>query len=228
MAYAAIALVGLLLALGFTFLYIYHLPKLVEGGAQGLIFYPLLIPWALSSAAFLFGAMRSYANFTHRHLGGFLELGGPVALFCLVLLGGLKLVPRAPETFDLAVRAHSVDTPLVTSGQITLELPGLPHANIVPDGEANFKGLPTKFQRQGDQGITQSGRVRGNMAYTHPGCKYSNCGARTSTPDLCSESDTSPASCERKDLPSPGRWPEDRHSYRRTLRVYICCQREGG
>jgi hypothetical protein len=145
-AYAAIALVGLLFALGFTLFYIYQVPKLTEGGAQGQVFYLLLIPWALSSAAFLFGAMRSYAHFTHRHLGSFLELGGPVVLFCLVLLGGFKLVPPAPETFDLAVRAHSADTPLMTSGQITLELPGLPHSNIGQDGEANFKGVSAKLK----------------------------------------------------------------------------------
>lgn len=113
---------------------------------QGQIFYLLLIPWALSSAAFLFGAMKSYARFTYRHLGNFLELGGPVVLFCLVLLGGFKLVPPAPETFDLAVRASSADTPLITSGQITLDLPGLPHTDIGPDGEANFKGLSAKVR----------------------------------------------------------------------------------
>jgi hypothetical protein len=132
MAYAAIALVGLFFTLGFTFFYVKQVPKLVEGGVQGQVFYLLLIPWALSSAAFLFGAMRSYAHFTQRHLGSFLELGGPVVLFCLVLLGGFKLVPPAPETFDLAVRAHSADTALVTSGQITLELPGLPHLGSCP------------------------------------------------------------------------------------------------
>lgn len=146
MAYAAIALVGLLFALGFTFFYIYRVPALVESGTQGQIFYLLLIPWALSSAAFLFGAMRSYAQFANKHLGSFLELGGPVVLFCLVVAGGFKLVPPAPETFDLAVRAHSSEAPLITSGQITLDLPGLPHANIGQDGEANFKGVSAKLR----------------------------------------------------------------------------------
>jgi hypothetical protein len=146
MAYAFIGLIGLLLALGFTFFYVYQVPRLVEGGAQGQIFYLLLIPWALSSAAFLFGTMRSYAQFTQRHLSSVLELGGPVVLFCIILLGGFKLVPPAPETFDLAVHAHSADTPLITSGQITLDLPGFPHANIGQDGEANFKGLSARLR----------------------------------------------------------------------------------
>src|ERR1035438_8783114 len=102
MNYAIVAGLGLIIAAGFTLFYIYQVPKLVANGAQGQIFYLLLIPWALSCAAFLFGAMKSYARFTYKHLGNFLELGGPVVLFCLVLVGGFKLVPPAPETFDLA------------------------------------------------------------------------------------------------------------------------------
>jgi hypothetical protein len=146
MNYVLIALVGLVSAAGFTVFYVYRVPKLIESGVQGQIFYLLLIPWALASAAFLFGAMKSYARLTYKHLGSFLELGGPVVLFCLVLVGGFKLVPAAPETFDLAVRAHSEDTPLMSSGQITLDLDGLPHANIGPDGEANFKGISARFK----------------------------------------------------------------------------------
>jgi len=144
--YVFVALVGLLFAIAFTAFYVYQVPKLIERGVEGRIFYLLLIPWALSCAAFLFGAMKSYARFTYKHLGNFLELGGPVVLFCLVLVGGFKLVPSANETFDLAVRAHSAENPLIATGQITLDLPGLPHATIGPDGEANFKSLPRRLQ----------------------------------------------------------------------------------
>ena len=42
--------------------------------------------------------------------------------------------------------AHSKDIPLITSGQIALDLPGLPHATIGPDGEANFKGISAQFE----------------------------------------------------------------------------------
>src|SRR5262245_57607665 len=80
MAYAVIALLGLVFALGFTYFYIQKVPTLVESGAQGQIFYLLLLPWALSCAAFLFGALRSYALLTYKHLGTLLELGGPVVL----------------------------------------------------------------------------------------------------------------------------------------------------
>jgi hypothetical protein len=54
--------------------------------------------------------------------------------------------PPPPPTFDLAVRAHSKDTPLITNGFVTLELPGLPKESIGPNGEANFKGLSTEYQ----------------------------------------------------------------------------------
>lgn len=144
--YAIVALIGLLLSAAFTMFYVDRVPQLVQSGIQGKVFYLLLIPWALASATFLFGAMKSYARLTHRHPANSLELGGPVVLFCLVLVGGFKLVPSTPETFDLAVRAHSKDVPLITDGQITLDLPGLPHATIGPDGEANFKGISAQFE----------------------------------------------------------------------------------
>ena len=147
--YAAIALAGLLIGIGLLFFYVYQVPKLVESGVQNQVFYLLLIPWALACAAFLFGSMRSYARFTHKHLGNALELGGPVVLFCLVLLGGFKLVPQPAESFDLTVRAHSADgtIPIITSGKITLELENARRTeSIGSDGEANFKGIPARFK----------------------------------------------------------------------------------
>jgi hypothetical protein len=147
--YVIIALVGLVCAAAFTLLYVYRINQLVAGGVQGQVFYLLLIPWALSCAAFLFGAMKSYARFTHKHLGNTLELGGPVVLFCLVLVGGFKLVPSAPDTFDLTVRAHSADQrdPVITSGKITIDLDNDRRTALLDaNGEADFKGIPPKFR----------------------------------------------------------------------------------
>ena len=144
--YIVVALLGLIFSAAFTVFYVDRVPQLVQSGIQEQVFYLLLIPWALASAAFLFGAVKSYARLTHKHSGTSLELGGPVVLFCLVLVGGFKLVSFTPDTFDLAVRAHSKDVPLINFGQITLDLPGLPHATIGRDGEANFKGISVKFK----------------------------------------------------------------------------------
>jgi len=147
--YALIALAGLAIGIGLLFFYVYQVPKLIESGVQNQIFYLLLIPWALACAAFLFGAMKSYARFTHQHLGSYLELGGPVVLFCLVMTGGFKLVPAAPATFDLTVRPRSADgrDPIIISGKITIDLDTDRRTEAIgSNGEADFKGVPPRFQ----------------------------------------------------------------------------------
>lgn len=148
LGWAAVALVGLLIAIGLLAFYIYQVPRLISSGTQNQIFYLLLIPWALASAAFLFGAMKSYAHYTYKKMGNVLELGGPVVLFCLVLLGGFKLVPAAADTFDLTVRAHSADdsVPVINFGKVTLDLGSDRRTEpFGQSGEANFKGIPSKF-----------------------------------------------------------------------------------
>jgi hypothetical protein len=149
MRYAVITCIGLFFAVGFTIFYVIVVPRLVDSGSQAQIFYILLIPWALSCAAFLFGAMKSYARFTHNHFGSYLELGGPVVLFALVILGGFKLVPTPPETFDLTVRPRSADSgdPFITSGRIVIDLDNNRQVQLInPNGEADFKGIPSKFR----------------------------------------------------------------------------------
>jgi len=148
-AYAIIALLGLIIGMGLLLFYVYRVPELIESGVQGQVFYFLLIPWALACAAFLFGAMRSYARFAHRQMANAVELGGPVVIFCLVIGGGFKLVPPPHETFDLTVRAHSADdrNPIINSGQIIIDLDNDRRSNpISPNGEADFKGIPAKFR----------------------------------------------------------------------------------
>lgn len=145
--YALAALIGLLVAVGLLLFYVYQVPKMVQSGVQNQVFYILLLPWGLACAAFLFGTMRSVAKFTHKRLGGALELGGPVVLFCLVVAGGFKLVPSAPEAFDLTVRAHSASKPMIAKGKITIDLDNTRRTEeIASNGEANFKGIPAKFK----------------------------------------------------------------------------------
>ena len=147
--YAFIAAAGLILSLGFTYFFIISVPRLNENGMQDRVFYLLLIPWALAASAFLFGAMHSYARSTSRKLGHTLELGGPVVLFVLVLVGGFRLVPKVTDSFDLTVRAHAADgsIPLITEGLVTLELDSAtPSERIGPNGEANFKGISSRFR----------------------------------------------------------------------------------
>lgn len=147
--YAIIALVGLLFGVGLLLFYVYEVPRLAENSAQNQVYYLLLIPWALSCAAFLFGAMRSYARFTHKQVGNALELGGPVVLFALVIVGGYKLVPQPSPTFDLTVRPYGKDggDAVITTGRITIDLDTDRRTESVDsEGEANFKGIPSRFQ----------------------------------------------------------------------------------
>src|SRR6266853_6497144 len=114
--YAWMALVAAVLGVFLLFFYIYLVPRLIQGGIQKQVFYILLFPWGLCCAMALFGAMRSYARLTSNQLGWALELGGPVVLFCLVVVGGFKLIPTV-DTFDLTVHAHSKDEPIISSGK---------------------------------------------------------------------------------------------------------------
>ncbi len=54
--------------------------------------------------AFLFGAMRSYATYSGKVLGGLLELGGPVVVFAMVMIGGYWLIP------NIAVELNYIDS----------------------------------------------------------------------------------------------------------------------
>jgi hypothetical protein len=148
-AYAWMALGGLIIGIGLLLFFVYAVPKLVKSGSQNQFYYLLLIPWALASAAFLFGAMRSYATVKHKHLGTVLELGGPVVLFCLVIWGGFHLVPQPPARFDLKVRASSKDgnVPIFKTGKVTIDVGrGLEERPIESSGEAYFFGVDAHYR----------------------------------------------------------------------------------
>lgn len=149
-AYVLIAFIGLVLGIGLCFFYAYKGPTLPPDGSQNLIYYILLIPCALGCAAFLFGAMRAYALYTQKHPGNALILGGPVVVFCIVLFGGLKLIPvpnPVPrDVFELTVRVDGEAGP-VTTGKITAKIDDFDHAEYVrPNGEANFRTFPLRLK----------------------------------------------------------------------------------
>jgi hypothetical protein len=127
-------------------LFVYFIPKLLPAGFLYEFFYIVVIAWGLISAIVLFGVMRSYAHLRYNHpVGGVVELGGPAAFAALVVLGGMWLMLRH-ETFDLTVRPHGPDAPVVTSGKIRLELGrSALVVDLSPNGEADFKNIPHLF-----------------------------------------------------------------------------------
>jgi hypothetical protein len=103
-------------------------------------------------AAFLFGALRSYARYRGKQFGGVLELGGPVVAFVIVLILGFWL-PAPASNFPLTVYVHGAGGPqdlvLRGSGYIILDIGGDRRKRpIGNDGEALFPEVPANFRGQ--------------------------------------------------------------------------------
>jgi hypothetical protein len=125
---------------------------LVRLGLSGRVYYLVLLPLGLSAAAFLFGSLRSYAVFTGKHMGGAIELGGPVVGFALTVAGGFFLAPD-PSTFPLTVFVHGEQSQneviLRRSGRVMIDLGGDRRSEDIGDkGQAFFPGVPANFRGQ--------------------------------------------------------------------------------
>ncbi len=128
-------------------LFMVHAQKLSSRGLTLTTYYLILIPFGLSVAAFLFGAMRSYARYVGKFSFGQLELTGPVVVFAMVVAGGMYLA-KPQETFLLTVRVHGPGgrADIIKSGSVILDLGS---QRITKDlnesGEIHFAEVPQKF-----------------------------------------------------------------------------------
>jgi len=150
--YALISLVSFLCGVGLLVLMLWKAEKLVALGLTGNLFYMVLLPLALAAAGFLFGVLRSYASYRGTHLGGVLQLGGPVVLFALVVIGGFVLAPSR-ATFPITVYVHGERGPqdlvLRDSGRVFLDLDGDRRSEpIGGNGQAYFPAIPANFRGQ--------------------------------------------------------------------------------
>jgi len=150
--YALISLVSFLCGVGLLVLLVWKAEKLVALGLTGNLFYIVLLPLALAAAAFLFGILRSYASYRGMYLGGALQLGGPVVLFAMVVIGGFVLAPSR-ATFPITVYVHGERGPqdlvLRDSGRVFLDLDGDRRSEpIGGNGQAYFPAIPANFRGQ--------------------------------------------------------------------------------
>lgn len=128
-------------------LFMLNVQKLSSQGLTLTTYYLILIPFELSVAAFLFGAMRSYARYVGKFSFGQLELTDPVVIFALVVGGGMYLA-KPQETFLLTVRVHGPGgrADVIKSGSVTLDLGS---QRITKDlnesGEIRFPEISQKF-----------------------------------------------------------------------------------
>lgn len=122
-------------------------------GIVGNIYYIILIPLGFSSAAFLAGAMKSYASFQSNDSMpyGKLQLTGPVVIFVLVVGGGF-IMPNfnKKETFPVKVRVASSDkaTTLFNQGRIFLYIGQERKLADIHEGEAKFENIPEAFKNK--------------------------------------------------------------------------------
>ncbi|MBL1215691.1 MAG: hypothetical protein HND52_20155 [Ignavibacteriae bacterium] len=141
-----VSLIGFVLTLAVFAAFIIFSARLTEFGITKSVYYFALLPAGLFTAAFLFGAMRSYAKYSGENRFGRLELTGPVVIFALVVIGGF--VFAEPEnTFALTVRISSEpDNEIITNGEIILDLGSQRLVRkIDSNGEVIFADLPSKF-----------------------------------------------------------------------------------
>ena len=113
-------------------------------------YYILLVPLGAAAAAFLFGAMRSYARYSGKVVYGTLELGGPVVIFALVVVGGYYIA-SAESTFDLTVRVHGPDGPaqVIRGGDVTADFGENRITEKVGfDGQARFLQIPLRYKAE--------------------------------------------------------------------------------
>ncbi|MGC9352823.1 MAG: hypothetical protein ACP5D9_03235 [Mariniphaga sp.] len=132
---------------------IFYGKQLESIGIVGNIYYIILIPLGLSSAAFLGGAMKSYASYTTNEsfAYGKLKLAGPVVIFALVVGGGFIMPNFGKENqFDLKFRILSDDkaTHLFNEGKIILYIGQEPKTANINDGEASFYNIPESYNNK--------------------------------------------------------------------------------
>lgn len=142
------ALLSLAAFICFAWLLFIFIVKAHDPNLNQRLFYLVLIPMAASSAAFLFGAMRSYAAYRGEALNGLLVLGGPVVVFALVVIGGHYL-PKDSGPFDVTIFVNDADGKPLTRGVVTLDLDGNRRPEKIDvKGAAHFVGIPAKFYEQ--------------------------------------------------------------------------------
>jgi len=139
----AVSLFFLLLAI----LMIVFAPDITGAGITKSIYYIVLIPVGLASAAFLFGALRSSAKYSGKTSYGSIELTGPVVIFCLVVIGGFYFATPDSE-FSLTIRTSIVNEPekILSYGSLILDI-GEQRLDkqINENGEVTFAGVPSRY-----------------------------------------------------------------------------------
>ena len=114
---------------------------------SGTSYFFLLIPLALASAAFLFGALHSHAKYTGKMYGGTVELGGPVVVLLLVVGLGYKFRPQE-KSFGFTINVFSATdtTAVINSGKADVFFGTAHWMKNISDGQAVFSEIPDEYK----------------------------------------------------------------------------------
>lgn len=148
LAFAVISGIGLLISISLLMAFITFAPRLNQYGIGNNVFYVLLVPLGLSSAAFLFGTMNSWASYHSKELGGALQMGGPIVGAALTVVGGFFFTPEAIP-LQLVVRPTLVSEPsrLIFDGTVQIDFGRIRRTQpLTSTGEATFLDIPAEFR----------------------------------------------------------------------------------
>ena len=114
---------------------------------SGSSYFFLLIPLALASAAFLFGALHSHAKYTGKMYGGTIELGGPVVILLLIVGLGYKFRPQE-KSFGFTINVFSATdtTHVIKSGTADVFFGTAHWTKNISDGQAVFSEIPDDYK----------------------------------------------------------------------------------
>ena len=158
--------------LALAILMIIFAPNITGAGITKSIYYIVLIPVGLASAAFLFGALRSSAKYSGKTSYGSIELTGPVVIFCLVVIGGFYFATPDSE-FLLTVRTNVVNEPekILSHGSLILDIGDQRlDKQLNENGEVSFGGVPSRFLGKSVNIISQikGYKIKGSSLITIP------------------------------------------------------------
>lgn len=142
-----ISAAGSLFFLLLAVLMIMFAPNIAGLGITKSLYYIVLIPVGLTSAAFLFGALRSSAKYSGKSSYGSIELTGPVVVFCLVVIGGFYFATPDSE-FLLTIRTNVVDEPekILRNGSLILDIGDQRvEKRLGENGEVSFPGIASRY-----------------------------------------------------------------------------------
>jgi len=116
-------------------------------GAQfAAAYYIAVVILGISVAFALFGCMRSYAYVSGKQGSVTAEVGGPAALFVLVVAAAFYLT-RPPDTFSLIIRVRSdIESAALQGISVTVDIGDRRESKeFSSSGEAEIRGVPSSL-----------------------------------------------------------------------------------